>query len=57
MMFGDDALTAAVKASASMPPKEGASEVIRQVQSWAPTQEDDLTILVCDYRELQAMPA
>lgn len=52
-MFGEDALMAAVKASASLPPKEAASEVIRQVQAWSPAQEDDLTILVCDYRSAQ----
>ena len=56
-MFGDDALMAAVKLSASMPPKDAADEVIRQVQQWAPAQEDDLTIVVCDYGGIQAAPA
>lgn len=56
-MFGEDALTAAVKASASLPPKEAAMEVIRQVQAWSPTQEDDLTILICDYNAAQPAPA
>jgi len=48
-MFGDNAFAAAIKATAAMPPREAAGEVIRIVQSWSRAQEDDLTILVCDY--------
>lgn len=48
-LFGEDALFSAVRASASLAPREAAMEVIRSVQAWAPAQEDDLTILVCDY--------
>jgi phosphoserine phosphatase RsbU/P len=49
-MFGDGALTEAIRTGRSMGPQEAATEVIRRVQAWAPNQEDDLSILVCDYR-------
>lgn len=57
VIFGDDALMAAVQTSASVPPDQAAADVIRQVQSWAPVQEDDLSILVCDYAGLQPASA
>jgi sigma-B regulation protein RsbU (phosphoserine phosphatase) len=48
-IFGEDALITAIRMSASMAPPEAALEVVRSVQAWSPAQEDDLTILVCDY--------
>jgi sigma-B regulation protein RsbU (phosphoserine phosphatase) len=48
-MFGDEALMEAVQVGASMVPEHAAMEIIRRVQAWAKSQEDDLTILVCDY--------
>lgn len=48
-IFGEDALTAAATSSASLEPEEAAKSVIGSVQAWAPKQDDDLTILVCDY--------
>jgi len=48
-MLGEDALAAQIKATASMPPRDAAGEVIRSVQSRSRVQEDDLTILVCDF--------
>ncbi|HWE86875.1 MAG TPA: PP2C family protein-serine/threonine phosphatase [Terracidiphilus sp.] len=48
-IFGEDALTSAIRMSASMAPREAALEVVRSVQAWSPNQDDDLTILVCDY--------
>ena len=57
-IFGEEALTAAIQSTASMPPQDAAGEVVSAVQAWAPQQEDDLTILVCDYRcDLAATPA
>ncbi|MGB6783560.1 MAG: PP2C family protein-serine/threonine phosphatase [Terracidiphilus sp.] len=47
--FGEDALVSAIRTSAAMSPREAAKEVIGGVQAWATAQEDDLTILVCDY--------
>jgi sigma-B regulation protein RsbU (phosphoserine phosphatase) len=49
-MFGEEALMEAVKATASMAPGQAAMEVIERVKAWAESQEDDLTILMCDYR-------
>ena len=40
-----------------MAPREAALEVVRGVQAWSPTQEDDLTILVCDYAGLSVASA
>lgn len=48
-MFGDQALAAALKASATLGPAEAAEHIIRAVQQWARAQEDDLTALVCDF--------
>lgn len=48
-LFGVDALFSAVRASASMAPREAARQIVGSVQTWAQAQEDDLTILVCDY--------
>jgi sigma-B regulation protein RsbU (phosphoserine phosphatase) len=30
-------------------PKDAADRIISAVQSWAASQDDDLTVLVCDY--------
>lgn len=56
-IFGEDALFSAIRMSASMAPREAAQEVVRSVQAWSPAQEDDLTILVCDYAGWQLAPA
>lgn len=56
-LFGEDALISAIRASASMAPREAAQDVIRGVQAWARAQEDDLTILVCDYAGAQLSTA
>jgi sigma-B regulation protein RsbU (phosphoserine phosphatase) len=49
-MFGDHALMEAVRSTASMAPGQAAMDVIERVKAWAESQEDDLTILMCDYR-------
>ncbi len=49
-LFGERALMEAVRECASSAPEEAATEVIRRAQAWAKSQEDDLSILVCDYR-------
>ena len=49
LLFGEDALLSTIRKSASMTPREAAHQVIQNVQAWAKAQEDDLTILVCDY--------
>ena len=48
-LFGEDALLAAVKATGLLSPDDAAAKIIAQVQEWARSQEDDLSILICDY--------
>lgn len=49
-LFGEDALMNAVRLSAMRTAEEAAADVIARVEAWAVSQEDDLSILVCDYR-------
>src|SRR5579863_9411816 len=48
-IFGEAALSAAFAASARLSPAEAADQIIASVQRWSRTQDDDLTILVCDF--------
>lgn len=48
-MFGESRLHTAVLDSAGRPPAEAADQIIARVQCWAPVQDDDLTVLICDY--------
>jgi sigma-B regulation protein RsbU (phosphoserine phosphatase) len=47
--FGQANLHAAVRETATLHPSDAANSIIRSVQKWAPSQDDDLTILVCDF--------
>lgn len=47
-MFGEASLSAEVAKTAGLPAAEAADAIVASVQSWAPTQDDDLTILICD---------
>ena len=49
MLFGEDTLAALMRTTAAMAPHLAVSEIVAQVQRWAPAQDDDLTVLVCDY--------
>ena len=46
--FGEDSLSNVLMATATMPPPEAADEIIAQVQHWGRSQDDDLTVLICD---------
>jgi sigma-B regulation protein RsbU (phosphoserine phosphatase) len=48
-LFGEDALAAAFRATAELAPDEAADRLIGAAQQWAKSQDDDLTVLVCDY--------
>jgi sigma-B regulation protein RsbU (phosphoserine phosphatase) len=48
-LFGEDALSEALRAAATLTPDEAADHLIAAAQQWAKSQEDDLTVLVCDY--------
>jgi phosphoserine phosphatase RsbU/P len=47
--FGKDRLRALLRQCASLTHHETADRIMSTVQGWAVTQEDDLTLLVCDY--------
>jgi hypothetical protein len=40
---------ARVRETASLPHDEAADRIISSVQAWSSPQNDDLTILICDY--------
>jgi sigma-B regulation protein RsbU (phosphoserine phosphatase) len=48
-LFGEDALSAALSTTADLMPDEAADRLIAAAQNWAKSQDDDLTVLVCDY--------
>jgi sigma-B regulation protein RsbU (phosphoserine phosphatase) len=48
-LLGEDALIALLRATADLTPDEAADRMIASAQQWAPSQEDDLTVLVCDF--------
>ena len=47
--FGHDALCALLRDTASLSAADAADRVIASVQKWSAAQDDDLTVLVCDY--------
>ena len=47
--FGADALTSLLRETAKLVPADAADRIICAVQQWAVSQDDDLTVLVCDY--------
>jgi phosphoserine phosphatase RsbU/P len=48
-MFGEDSLFAALKKTAGTVVSEAADSIIADVQRWAKSQDDDLTVMVCDF--------
>jgi sigma-B regulation protein RsbU (phosphoserine phosphatase) len=49
MLFGEQSLATELKTSARMSPSETVDHLIAAVQRWAKFQDDDLTVLVCDF--------
>jgi phosphoserine phosphatase RsbU/P len=47
--FGAEALSALLRQTAGIAPRDAADRIIATVQKWAVSQDDDLTVLVCDY--------
>jgi serine/threonine protein phosphatase PrpC len=47
--FGQDALSAVLRQTAELAPATASQRIISAVQQWSATQDDDLTVLVCDY--------
>jgi hypothetical protein len=48
-MFGEESLTEALKKTIGLAAIDAVQRIVEEVQQWAPTQEDDLTALVCDF--------
>jgi sigma-B regulation protein RsbU (phosphoserine phosphatase) len=48
-LLGEDALSATLRATVALMPDEAADRLIAAAQQWAKSQDDDLTVLVCDY--------
>lgn len=48
-LFGEQSLASALKTSARMTPLETVDHLVGAVQRWALSQDDDLTVLVCDF--------
>jgi sigma-B regulation protein RsbU (phosphoserine phosphatase) len=48
-LFGEEALSAALKRTSNDGPADAANQIIAEVQGWAKSQDDDLTLLVCDF--------
>ncbi len=47
--FGAPALAAALRDTAKLTPSEAADSIVASVRKWSATQDDDWTVLVCDY--------
>jgi sigma-B regulation protein RsbU (phosphoserine phosphatase) len=47
--FGQDALSALLRQTAGLPLSGALDQIISAVQRWAAAQNDDLTVLICDY--------
>jgi len=47
--FGQDALSALLRQTAELPPSAASDQIISSVQQWSALQDDDLTVLICDY--------
>ncbi|WP_348260604.1 PP2C family protein-serine/threonine phosphatase [Telmatobacter sp. DSM 110680] len=48
-LFGEESLVSELKRSAKLTPSETVDHLINAVQRWASVQDDDLTVLICDY--------
>lgn len=47
--FGEEALGALMRQTVGMAASEAADRIISEVRKWAASQDDDLTVLICDY--------
>jgi sigma-B regulation protein RsbU (phosphoserine phosphatase) len=47
--FGQDALSAVLRQTAELVPSAASDRIISAVQQWSASQDDDLTVLICDY--------
>jgi sigma-B regulation protein RsbU (phosphoserine phosphatase) len=50
--FGHDRLAGLLKQSAMHSPDEAAETILNAVTAWSVSQQDDLTIMICDYKKI-----
>jgi phosphoserine phosphatase RsbU/P len=48
-LFGEQSLFAALRDSKHLSPSQAIDHLLASVHGWAKTQDDDLTVLICDY--------
>jgi sigma-B regulation protein RsbU (phosphoserine phosphatase) len=48
-LFGEESLINALKATAPLPPADAVTTIVEQVQRWSHSQDDDLTVLLCEF--------
>jgi phosphoserine phosphatase RsbU/P len=53
--FGPHRLSALLKDGARLNPQAAADHIISSLQTWSRSQNDDLTVLICDYASVQAV--
>jgi sigma-B regulation protein RsbU (phosphoserine phosphatase) len=51
--FGKDALSVLLRQTSQLPPSRASDEMVSALQRWSASQEDDLTVLICDYMPVQ----
>ncbi len=49
VFFGGDALSALLRQTAELTPSAASDQILSSVRQWSASQDDDLTVLVCDY--------
>ncbi len=47
--FGQEALVAVLRQTAELPPAAASDQIVSAIQRWSASQDDDLTVLICDY--------
>ena len=52
-LFGEERLHDALRSTAKLNPSDAADSILSTVQQWSRSQDDDLTILICDYMRAQ----
>jgi sigma-B regulation protein RsbU (phosphoserine phosphatase) len=47
--FGQDELSSRLRQTSALTPAAAADQIVSAVQQWSASQDDDLTVLICDY--------
>jgi sigma-B regulation protein RsbU (phosphoserine phosphatase) len=52
--FGREGLSEALRKTSGYSPSEAADRILSSVQQWSATQDDDITLIVCDFMTSEA---